>query len=165
MNDIEIHKLIMQDQFSSNFVGVFSRTRIPLSNSIPAGYIVNLDDFSEPGSHWIGIYITDKYYNVFDSYGRNLNNDSYISSFLRSYANKREYTYSPFVLQQNTTSTCGLFCILFILIMSRGYTLNEFINIFNLDNQKCNDEAIVKYFSEKYKKDFTKLLNEYLLDP
>ena len=155
MNDIEIHEILKKDLMSSSFVGVFSRTRIPLNNSIPAGYIVNLDDFAKPGSHWIAIYISDKYYYLFDSYGRNFNNDSCISSFLRSYADKRDYKFSPVVLQQITTSTCGLFCILFIMIMSRGYTLDEFISIFSLDNPSYNDESIVKYFSEKYKKDFT----------
>lgn len=154
--------MVLQDPLSTSFIGVFSRNRIPLNNSTPAGYIVNLDDFSEPGSHWIAIFITDKCFNVFDSYGRDLNNDRYISSFLRSYSNKRKYKYSPFILQQSTTSTCGLFCVLFIMMMSRGYTLDEFVNIFNLENQKCNDEAVVKYFSDKYKKkDFSKLLNEY----
>ena len=160
MDENEIKAMINQDDFSSNFIGVFSRTRIPITNSFPAGYIINLDNFGSPGFHWIAVYVSIKYIYIFDSFGRNFLNDPFISAFLRSFANQRIFVSSPYILQHHNSSTCGLYCILFILILSRGYSFNQFISMFNLKRTKCNDLAVVSYFEEKHKRKFLHLLHD-----
>ena len=159
MNEQEIKNILKSDQFSDKtFVGVYSRTRIPITNKIPAGYIINLDEFGSEGIHWISVYITHNRILVFDSYGGNYLNDSMLSSFLQSYSNKRKIISSPIVLQQNLSSTCGLYCILFICYMSRQYSFHEFVNQFSKKDQLVNDLAIVDFFSTYYNKDFKQLL-------
>lgn len=154
MDEIQIAKIIKHDSFAKRyFVGVFSRTRIPIPKKIPASYVINLDSYGSKGFHWIGVFITpDKIY-IFDSFGGNFMNDSKFSSFLASFLHKRTVLSSPIVVQNFSSSTCGLYCILFILLMSRKCKFNDFICLFNRNNLNVNDEAIVTYFGKnKFKK-------------
>lgn len=55
--------------FGSRFKGVFPSDKVPnLKQSESA--IVNLDDSSQPGSHWIAIVKHDGHLLVYDSFGR-----------------------------------------------------------------------------------------------
>ena len=160
MNEDEIKNILLQDNTHNkiNFVGVFSRTRIPITSTFPAGYIINLDNFGSEGIHWIGVYVTEKYINIFDSFGGNFLNDGFFSAFLRSYQNKRRIVSSQYEIQSINSNTCGLYSILFILVLSRGFSLNQFVNLFNFKNTKCNDLAIVQFFSELLNKNFFYLI-------
>ena len=79
------------------FIGVFARDTLPrkkLSKYKSWALIVNLDKRSEPGSHWIAIYIPrmTNYIEYWDSTGRPPQHE-YILKFL----NQREF----FLLQQH----------------------------------------------------------------
>lgn len=55
--------------FGPRFIGVFSSDHIPVMKNKQIA-IVNLDDSSEPGSHWISIIkVKNKTY-IYDSFGR-----------------------------------------------------------------------------------------------
>ena len=144
-------KLVIQDKYAQEgFVGVFSRTRIPITNNFPASYIINLDEYGSKGSHWIALYITNKNISIFDSFGGNYLNDEMFRSFINSFYDKgRKIVCSPKVLQDYTSSTCGMYCVLFIWFSSRGYTMGEFLSIFT-KNKIINDEAVKLYFKSQH---------------
>ena len=143
MDEEQLIKLVIQDKYAQEgFVGVFSRTRIPITNNFPASYIINLDEYGSKGSHWIALYITNKNISIFDSFGGNY--------FINSFYNKgRKIVCSPKVLQDYTSTTCGMYCVLFIWFSSRGYTMGEFLSIFT-KNKIINDEAVKLYFKSQH---------------
>ena len=52
----------------SRFNGVYSRDNLP--NKIKDGaYVINLDEHSDIGTHWIVLYVKNNYVTYFDSFG------------------------------------------------------------------------------------------------
>ena len=52
-----------------DFHGVLTQDQLHLFTppSIPISFIVNLDNSNQSGSHWIGIRISEKYFEIYDS--------------------------------------------------------------------------------------------------
>ena len=52
----------------SRFNGVYSRDNLP--NKIKDGaYVINLDEYSNIGNHWIALYVKNNVVTYFDSFG------------------------------------------------------------------------------------------------
>ena len=52
----------------SKFNGVYSRDSLP--NKIKDGaYVINLDEYSDIGTHWIALYVKNNVVTYFDSFG------------------------------------------------------------------------------------------------
>ena len=55
-------------QNEPKFNGVFSRDNLP--NKIKDGaYVINLDEYSDIGTHWIALYVKNNDITYFDSFG------------------------------------------------------------------------------------------------
>ena len=55
-------------QNEPRFSGVYSRDNLP--DKIKDGaYIINLDEYSDIGTHWIAVYVNSKTTTYFDSFG------------------------------------------------------------------------------------------------
>ena len=55
-------------QYDPKFIGVYSRDN--LSDKIKNGaYVMNLDKYSDNGTHWVAWYVNDKIATYFDSFG------------------------------------------------------------------------------------------------
>ena len=50
------------------FNGVYSRDNLPDKNKDGA-YVVNLDEYSDVGTHWVTLYVNNKTVTYFDSFG------------------------------------------------------------------------------------------------
>ena len=54
-------------QNEPRFIGVYSRDNLP--DKIKDGsYVINLDEYSEIGAHWIALYVNNKTVTYFDSF-------------------------------------------------------------------------------------------------
>ena len=51
----------------TRFNGIYSRDNLPKIND--GAYVINLDDYSDIGIHWIALYILNNYVTYFDSFG------------------------------------------------------------------------------------------------
>ena len=52
----------------SKFNGVYSRDNLP--KTIKKGaYVINLDEYTDIGTHWIALFVKPKYTVYFDSFG------------------------------------------------------------------------------------------------
>ena len=49
------------------FNGVYSRDNLPKIND--GAYIINLDEYSDIGTHWIALYVQNNNVTYFDSFG------------------------------------------------------------------------------------------------
>ena len=55
-------------QNEPRFNGIYSRDNLP--NKIKDGaYVINLDEYSNIGTHWIALYVNNKTVKYFDSFG------------------------------------------------------------------------------------------------
>ena len=52
----------------SRFNGVYSRDNLP-NNKKDGAYVINLDEYSEIGTHWIPLYVKNNDITYFDSFG------------------------------------------------------------------------------------------------
>ena len=64
LNNFEMQKCY---QNRSKFNGVYSRDNIPKTKD--GAYIINLDEFSDIGTHWVALYVKNNTVNYFDSFG------------------------------------------------------------------------------------------------
>ena len=61
-------EIIKYYENESRFNGVYSRDNLP--NKIKDGaYVINLDEYSDIGTHWIALYVKNNNITYFDSFG------------------------------------------------------------------------------------------------
>ena len=65
-------------------------------------------------------------------------------------------------LQGDISSTCGQYCIYFLLHICRGYCLREITKAF--DGFEDNDEAVTDFVNERYNVNTETLDPDYLLE-
>ena len=64
LTNFEIQKYYQNEP---TFNGVYSRDNLPKIKD--RGYVINLDEYSDIGAHWIALYILNNDVNYFDSFG------------------------------------------------------------------------------------------------
>ena len=52
----------------SRFKGVYSRDNL-LNKKRDGAYVINLDEYSDIGTHWIALYVKNNDFTYFDSFG------------------------------------------------------------------------------------------------
>jgi len=131
MNTIELAEKAFQDSMLSQcFLGVFASDKIPSISKVPAALIVNLDESSSPGSHWIALFFTkSKKCEYFDSYGRKPNNCilQYITRHVKS------YTYNNICVQDLWSISCGQMSLYFLIWHCRGISFRQIIKSMQSD--------------------------------
>lgn len=122
-----------------HFGGVFPSDKLPLVLKKPSTFIINLDPSYKEGSHWVAVNF-DKIGNshYFDSYGRPP--DGNIVSFLERFS-PRGYTYSINKYQDDYSSSCGYFCVLFVLLADDQ---NKFYKIFEKCKTLKNEQKLLQ---------------------
>ena len=127
---------------STCYIGSYSRDNLPAINKLPAAFIANTDEAHDPGTHWIAIFIDEELRGVyFDSFGL----PPLFSDFIRYLDyNCQSWIYNNLTLQNVNSSTCGLYCILFVKFVCRQIALSDFFKLYS-SNTLVNDELIKNY--------------------
>lgn len=127
------------DVTKKDFLGTFSSDNIEMPTRFPASMVVNLDESSQPGSHWVAVYVKSPTEVMhFDSYAQDPEGN--IKEFLKHFEN---VTINPFVVQSVLSNVCAAYCIYFIFKMSKGMTYPQLL--FTLIN-KPNMDVYVRWF-------------------
>ena len=122
LTNFEIQKYYENE---SRFIDVFSRDNLP--NKIKDGaYVINLDDYSDIGTHWIALYAKNNDIIYFDSFGV-----EHIPKEIIKFIGYKNIIANIFRIQAYDSIMCGYFCIGFINFMLKGKTLTEFTNLFS----------------------------------
>ena len=131
-------------QSEPRFIGVYSRDNLP--DQIKDGaYVINLDEYSDIGTHWIALYVNNKTVTYFDSFGV-----EHISKEVKKIVNNNKNIIANiFRIQAYDSVMCGYFCIAFIDYMFMGKSLADYTNLFSPNNFKKNVDIIVNYFLNK----------------
>ena len=112
-------------QNEPRFNGVYSRDNLP--DKIKDGaYIINLDEYSDIGTHWVALYVNNKTATSFDSFGV-----EHIPKGIKKFINYENIITNIFRIQAYDSIICGYFCIGFIDFMLKGNTLQTLLIFFH----------------------------------
>ena len=124
----------------SRFNGVYSRDNLPYKIKDGA-YVINLDEYSDIGTHWIALYVRNNVVTYFDSFGV-----EHIPKEIKAFIKNKKVKTNIFRIQAYDSIMCGYLCIGFIDFMFKGKSLTGYTNLFSAYDFKRNDDAILNYF-------------------
>ena len=133
LNNFEIQKYYQNEP---RFNGVYSRDNLP--NKIKDGaYVINLDEYSDIGTHWIALYVLNNDVTYFDNFGV-----EHIPQEVKAFLGIKNIKANIF---RYDSLMCGYFRIGFIDFMLAGKNLTVFTNIFLIKQIKKPD-IVLNYF-------------------
>ena len=116
-------------QNENRFNGVCSRDNLPDKRK-DGVYIINLDEYSDVGTHWLALYVNDKIATYFDSFG--IEHDP---KEIKKFINNKNIIANIYSVQNYDSIICGYFCIGFINYMFKGKSLTD-VNKKNLKRMR-----------------------------
>ena len=126
-------------QNEPRFNGVYSRDN--LLKIKDGAYEINLDEYTDIGTHWIAFYTQNNDVTYFDSLGV-----KHIPKEIWKFIGNKNIKTNIFRIQAYDSIMWGYFCIGFIYFMIAGKTLTGFTNLFSPNNFKRNDDIALNYF-------------------
>ena len=128
LTDFEIRKYYQNEP---RFKGVYSRDN--LSKIKDGDYVINLDVYSNIGTHWVALYVGaagSKDVIYFDSFGV-----EHIPKEIKAFIGRSSsVTTNISRIEAYDSIMCGYFCTGFIDFILAGKTLTEFTNLFSPNN-------------------------------
>ena len=118
MNSVQITKILSNNNLTKTvFRGVYACDVIPSIDESTYAIIVNTDNSSKPGSHWILLYVTDQTIYFYDSYGRNINSDMFpkdFTQYIAKFVDGKTINYNSQIIQGLTSNVCAQHCMYFL---------------------------------------------------
>jgi hypothetical protein len=112
------------DVVARYFDGVFASDKLPIPlPHFPSAVVANVDPAHKAGSHWIAYHFDGgQHLDYFDSYGHP---PQFYNDDLGEFAtmNSTTVSYNDRQVQGFDTDVCGQYCILFLALRARGYSL------------------------------------------
>ena len=124
LTNFEIQKYYREEP---RFNGVYSRDNLPKIND--GAYVINLDEYSNIGTHCVALHVINNDVTYFDYFGV-----EDLTKEIRTFINNKNIKVNIFRIQAYDSIMCGYFCIGFIDFMLTGKTLTEFTNLFSPSN-------------------------------
>ena len=121
LTNFEIQKYYKNEP---RFNGVYSRDNLPKIKD--GAYIINLDEYSDIGTHWVALYLQNNDVTDFDSFGV-----EHILKEIKTFIDKKNIKAKIFRIQAYDSIMCGYFCNGFIDFILAGKTLADFCNLFS----------------------------------
>ena len=116
-------------QNEPRFNGALSKDNLPKRSSIEkikdGAYVINLDEYSDIGTHLVAFYVNNKTVTYFDSFGV-----EHIPKEIKKFIGNKNVITNIFGTQACDSVMCGYFCIGFIDFMFIGAGLTDFTNLF-----------------------------------
>ena len=129
MNSLEILKKLVT--IRDHKEGVFPAGQIPRVWTKSTAFVINTNDHTKPGTHWICVYVDKKGVGCyFDSYGLPPIRPEYINRLRK---NCKRYSWNTVQLQSETSNVCSHFCVMFLRCMSNGVSRKTFQKKFSAD--------------------------------
>lgn len=135
------------EKLSINLNKCCMKDELDLKHLYNGGYIINLANSDQNGTHWTSFFKDGSNIYYFDSYGVVPAQDEAIL-FKK---NHDKLYYNKIQIQDFESNVCGLFCILFLWIcqnLKRPYEgINFTLSLFNREREdlKLNDDLLIDY--------------------
>lgn len=132
MDTVQLTSILVSDPHTNKHsIMVCACDHLPAQiTRVPACLIVNTDPSWKGGQHWLAIYIdANRNVEFFDSYGQPAEKYQLVSDFLLRHSNV--WKMNTRQLQGTLSSTCGQFCIYFLLWRSRCINFENIMGSFD----------------------------------
>lgn len=143
MNTFQVENLCRSDEvLSPKFAGVFALDTLPTSIENDKFYVCNTEPSNLEGEHWVAMYSNGNQKEYFDSLGGSVDEKRFLDFF------GGEYIYVTVQTQEPFSSVCGQYCIFYMLLRARGYSLNTIMNMLDVydDDSDIFVTNIIKLF-------------------
>jgi hypothetical protein len=111
---------------------------------------VNSQNSNQTGQYWLVFYVPDKGpIEYFDPLGKI---PSYYQKSFEKFLfnNSTGYLFSSKPVQSSKSSACGYFCLFFAALRCDGYSFEEIMSFFNLENLDKNTELCISFVKYNY---------------
>ena len=108
-------------------------------------YVINFDEYTDVGTHWIALCCNRSEIVYFNSFGV-----EHIPEEIKEFIGNKNIKANIFRVQANTSVICGYFCIGFIDYMLTDKKLTDFTDLFSLHGFKKNDSTVLSYFKDEW---------------
>ena len=124
------------------FSGVYSRDNLP--KTIKSGaYVINLNEYTDVGPHWIALYVKNNEVIYFDSFGV-----EHVLIEIKKFIRHKSPKTNIFRIQADNSKMRGYFCIGFFDFMFENKSLIDFTSLFSPNDFKKSDKIILSYFKK-----------------
>jgi hypothetical protein len=150
MYSSQLARCVRTDPFiDDDFIGVFASDRLRVPQTLPAALIVNNQDSSQPGEHWISVYIDGAGVGCFiDSVGMPPSVYSWdIANFMDN--NCLYWSYNPRTIQSMHSNICGQYALFFLWHMCRGSSMHQTLAPFT-ENRLYNDSVVSAFVLRQF---------------
>ena len=122
LTNFEIEKYYQNEP---RFNGVYSRDNLPEIKD--GAYEINLDEYSDIGTHWVALYVHNNNVTYFYSFGV-----EHIPKRIKAFINNKIIKTNIFRIEAYNSLMCGYFCIGFIdfILAGRTYIVYCFVRLF-----------------------------------
>ena len=141
LTNFEIQKYYQTDP---RFNGVFSRNNLPKKIK-DAAYVINLDEYTDVGTHWVALFCTRNEIVYLDSFGV-----EHVPKEIKEFIGNKNIKANIFWVQENDSVICGYFCIGFIDFMLVGKKLTDYTSLFSPHDFKENNDIILSYLKNEW---------------
>ena len=107
------------------FNDVFSWNNLPKTIKNGA-YVINLDVYTDLGTHWIALFCRKSEIVSFDSFGV-----EHVLEEIKEFVRNKNIIANMFWVQANNSIMCGYFCIGFVDFMLASKKLTDFTSMFS----------------------------------
>ena len=107
LTNFEIQKYYENE---SRFNGVYSRDKLPKIKD--GAYVINLDEYSNVGTHWVSLWVNNNNVTYFHSFGV-----EHIPKEIKKLIVNKNIKTNIFRIQAYDSIMCGYFCLGFINYM------------------------------------------------
>ena len=124
---------------------VYSRDDLP-NKTKDGAYEINLDEYSDIGTHWVTLYVKNNDITYFDNFGvEHIPKEviKFINRPSSSASQNKNIKTNIFRIQAYDSIMCGYFCIGFIDFMFKGKSLSDCTNLFSPNDFKRKDDRIL----------------------
>lgn len=154
LSNFDLIDLIKRIGLFPLFRGVYSKDQLDNIRKLEGIFIVNLDDFSNGGTHWVAVSTIKNNVAYYDSYGSLPPNS--IDRYIKSVTGKKKYLINNVQIQSLDSTYCGWFAVFFLYFITntRGKIedkMNYFNDLFNSYNLDDNYNKLLKYFTRVFK--------------
>ena len=125
-------------QNEPRFNDVYSRDN--LTKIKDGAYVINLDEYSDIGTHLVALCVNNNDVTYFDSFCV-----EHIPKEIEEFIDNKNIKTNIFRIQAYDSTVCRYFCIGFIDFMLAGKALTEFTNLFSPNNFIKNDNIVLNY--------------------
>jgi hypothetical protein len=141
MDTVLIRKLLKSFKC---FKGVYPLDLIPTIKKKPIAIIVNTHPSDKPGEHWVTIIISrNGIGEYFDSFGLPPLHAEFVKYLDKNC--EKGWRFNPIPLQNQNSTTCGHYCVLYVIFRCLGYSYDDFIGKFT-KNTIENDSKVIDIF-------------------